>query len=302
MIDKTIQEKYYVYYLIDPRDHQPFYVGYGQKDRMYNHVREVLNNTSRVNTPKVERIREILNDGEDITHKIIKRFSDRKAAQRYEMNEITRWGREDVGTGILLNLKTGDEKPKRIERKICQYNKFCEFIRTHNSTNAAANELNIKHPSSLANAVRGRIPSYKGYIWCYEGESPKPIHKYVYKWTLDGNLVKKYKNGGDASRSIGCSMGQLNAHIIKINKKEYSTCKGFIFSRNPDFPTGITAERKYKVWEKGHRNKRVEHINTSMVYESVSSAAISTQHNIGDICKCCLGEKPSIAGDQFKYV
>lgn len=201
---------------------------------MYDHVREVLRNRARVNTPKVNRIREILEEGYDVIHKIVYSFTDIKTVQRVEIEEIRKHGRVDQGTGILLNLKTGDEKPQRREKRVCQYNRFHELIHTYSSTKEAATALNIKHVSSLSNAVKGRIPSYKGYLWTYEGEEIKPLIKVVpvFQWTKEGALVNRYKNAFETAKAVTCAPAQINQHISK-NK---GTVKGYIFSRRNVFP------------------------------------------------------------------
>lgn len=233
-----IQKPYYVYHLLDPRDKQPFYVGLGKKDRMYHHVREVLNESYKVNTPKTERIREILETNLDVEHKIIKRFNTRKEAQRFEIEQIKYYGRVDQQTGILLNLKTGDEKPIRKQRRVCQYNRFGELIEIHESTNAAAEKLGIKHTSSLANAIRGRIPSYLNFLWTYEGEQPRPLQKVkpVYQWSLDGEFVARYQNAFGAAHAVGAAPAQINQQIAKGK----GSVKGCVFSRTETFPGYIT--------------------------------------------------------------
>lgn len=224
------QKPFYVYYLIDPRNNQPFYVGRGQKSRMYAHVREVLSESFKVNTMKVNRIREILGDGFDVIHHIEERFETRKEAQRFEIEEIKKYGRVDQGTGILLNMKTGDEKPVRNPRRVCQYNRFCELVETHESTTAAAEKFGIKYPSSLSNAVRGMIPSYRGFLWCYEGEDPRPLQKVrpVYQWTKDGELVNRFENAFRAAEAVNSAPAQINQHISKGR----GSVKGFVFQGN----------------------------------------------------------------------
>ncbi len=237
-------KKYYVYYLIDPRDDQPFYVGKGKRARLYNHVREVLNESYKVNTPKVQRIQEIIKQGRDVTHKIVKYFNTSKMAQRFEIKEIKRIGRADLGTGPLLNLKSGDEKPIRKERPVCQYNRFLEKIATYPSTNVAAEKLGIKWPSSLANAIRGRIPSYKGFLWCYENEKPKQLTKItpVYKWSLGGKLLARYENSFRAAEDTNCGPAEINKNI---KNKKGTIKRMYVFSREEFFP-GVYLKNKIR--------------------------------------------------------
>jgi len=62
---------FYVYALRDPRDHQIFYVGNGQGDRILSHVHEAgLNPTSE--RAKLKRIRSIEQDGRHVEHLFIR--------------------------------------------------------------------------------------------------------------------------------------------------------------------------------------------------------------------------------------
>lgn len=69
--EKSIQHlKFYVYLLIDPKTDEPFYVGKGQGNRVYNHIKcslevDVINN-------KYEEIRRILSEGIQVKHLIVR--------------------------------------------------------------------------------------------------------------------------------------------------------------------------------------------------------------------------------------
>lgn len=233
-----MKQEHYVYYLIDPRTNIPFYVGKGKRDRMYSHVREVMNESWKVNTPKVKRIQDILKENQTVIHKIVFNNLTHTEALHRERQEIRRIGRANLGTGPLLNLKTGDERPTKKMRPVCQYNKFGELLHTFSSTIEAADALNIKHTSSLANAIRGRIPSYKGFLWAYEGETvQRPLVKVVpvFQWSQDGTLINRYENAFKAAAAIRCAPAQINQQIARGR----GTVHGYIFSRTPEFPYTI---------------------------------------------------------------
>lgn len=63
-----VKEKlaYYVYRLIDPRNNQTFYIGKGIGDRIFSHELEARR--SKKSSPKLDRIREIINSGLQIKH------------------------------------------------------------------------------------------------------------------------------------------------------------------------------------------------------------------------------------------
>lgn len=291
-------KKYYVYDLIDPRNNQPFYVGKGQGGRMYNHVTMVRNSRRDHNTQKCEMIESIMNEGLEVIHSIVEWFDSDKEALTYERDRIHSIGRVIDSTGPLLNIKSGDDKPRKHERPINQCD-YCTgtIVNTYNSTKLAADALGIKWVSSLANAVRGKIPSYAGFIWHYVDEPVRLPPTLIYIWGLDEQLISIQKNEGDASRFIGCAAAQLHACI-----KSRRPCKGNIISTSPTFP-GIADRRpNFPVWEKGLQNKPVIHINTQTTYPTVTAAAKATKHNVGYVSACCLGSRPDICGDMFKFV
>lgn len=76
---KTKEElKAYVYALIDPRDNKIFYIGKGNKDRIFSHVNEAIGTLRE--TKKLETIRSIENDRLKVKHFIIRHgLEDREA-------------------------------------------------------------------------------------------------------------------------------------------------------------------------------------------------------------------------------
>lgn len=70
--EKTRQElKYYVYMLLDPRDNRPFYVGKGNDNRVFNHLDCALTDLDST-TAKYDKIREIIQNGKNVKHVIVR--------------------------------------------------------------------------------------------------------------------------------------------------------------------------------------------------------------------------------------
>jgi hypothetical protein len=72
----------YVYRLIDPRNGETFYVGKGQGDRLFQHIREQVEGDDISN--KLKRIREIRYAGFEVAHVIHRHGMDTKTAFEVE--------------------------------------------------------------------------------------------------------------------------------------------------------------------------------------------------------------------------
>lgn len=91
--------QYYVYELIDPRDGSVFYVGKGKGKRCHQHMKEAAKGAVG---RKADVIREIWNDGLEVTVKVIKRFGSEDAAFAFEKRRIAHHGLH-----TLTNIASG---------------------------------------------------------------------------------------------------------------------------------------------------------------------------------------------------
>ncbi len=73
-----------VYRLIDPRNGETFYVGKGQGDRVFSHIRAEQNLEGDDLDNKIKRIREILLAGFEVAHVIHRHGMDDKTAFEVE--------------------------------------------------------------------------------------------------------------------------------------------------------------------------------------------------------------------------
>jgi uncharacterized protein len=86
--EKTIQNlRYYVYMLLDPRDNRPFYIGKGFEDRVFNHLNHALTDLD-ISNAKYDKIREIEECGQTVTHIIIRHGLTEKEAFQIEATLI----------------------------------------------------------------------------------------------------------------------------------------------------------------------------------------------------------------------
>jgi uncharacterized protein len=76
--------KTYVYRLVDLRNGETFYVGKGQGDRVFSHIRDEKSLDGDEGDNKLKRIREIRNAGFDVAHVIHRHGMDSKTAFEVE--------------------------------------------------------------------------------------------------------------------------------------------------------------------------------------------------------------------------
>lgn len=81
---KTIDHlKYYVYLLLDPKKDEPFYVGKGKGNRVFNHVQCALED-EEISNNKYDEIRRIIKEGVQVKHLIIRHGLSEKVAFEIE--------------------------------------------------------------------------------------------------------------------------------------------------------------------------------------------------------------------------
>lgn len=112
---------YYVYVYLDPNkpgnyvydsgniilDHEPFYIGKGHGNRLYDHLKLPSYDTNKL---KKNKIKKILSESKSPPIiKIIKQNLHEQAAFDYEKRLITMIGRRDLSVGPLCNLTDGGE-------------------------------------------------------------------------------------------------------------------------------------------------------------------------------------------------
>lgn len=76
--------RYYVYRLIDPRNGETFYVGKGERDRVFAHIRDEQNLEGDELDNRLKRIREIRVAGFEVAHVIHRHGMDEKTALEVE--------------------------------------------------------------------------------------------------------------------------------------------------------------------------------------------------------------------------
>ncbi|MBP6740845.1 MAG: hypothetical protein KA146_12685 [Leptospiraceae bacterium] len=120
--------QYYVYRLIDPRNGETFYVGKGNGNRVFSHIKDESTSSESFDelTDKLKKIREIKNAGLEVNHIIHRHGMDEDTAIEVEAalidaypgvtNIIGGYGNNDMGsmhyTEIIRKYKSEEAKIK----------------------------------------------------------------------------------------------------------------------------------------------------------------------------------------------
>lgn len=169
-----MQNVYYVYFILDPRTSQPFYVGKGNGSRMMYHETATRGDYKDANKPHHDRIREILQEGLSPVYLKVVDAVDETTALNREREIIELYGRECISTGILLNISAGgNASGGRRDKIVCQHdldgNPIAEFI-----TAKEASAETGANASYISQVCQGKRISAGGFLWAYKGNSPRP--------------------------------------------------------------------------------------------------------------------------------
>lgn len=166
---------YYVYFLLDPRTSQPFYVGKGRDNRMTSHEQAVIGNHKTAKLPHHDRIRELHAVGLNPVHQKFQADMTEKDALLLEKNLIEQYGRIINGSGILLNKSPGSETGSGISPKpVDQFDLNGAFIKTWDSAKEASEGVTGANRAYITQVCKGKRISAGGFLWAYKGNSPRP--------------------------------------------------------------------------------------------------------------------------------
>jgi hypothetical protein len=101
---------YYVYAYLREEDGTPFYIGMGKGSRQFDHLKKAKKDlTPKPGQHKLNTIRKLLQEGKEPLIKTIQNNLSRKQAIALEIELISTYGRQDLGTGILTNQTAGGD-------------------------------------------------------------------------------------------------------------------------------------------------------------------------------------------------
>ncbi len=245
---KEERRGYYIYIYLDNRkpevfrykewefNYTPFYVGRGRGKRIEEHLSEwSLANSSHKNFTIKSIIKETGN--EPIRFKLYENLT-LDEANKIEEEVIEYFGRKNIGTGILTNLRDGGAgknwKPtvyvkKKLSdhflgkytprsKRVDQFDLEGNFIRKWECISDIQNELGFS-----ANCIRGvclgKHKTSFGFVWKFDGTSPyiKPNRvdkstskQEIFQYDCDGNKLKSFPSITLAAESLNIQDSNIN--------------------------------------------------------------------------------------------
>lgn len=237
MFDQITIEKleYYVYALINPIDQKPFYIGKGIGNRVFNHKNCALKeDTSNL---KLDTIREIINNGFDIHHLIIRHGLTEKESFEVEASLIdfgNRFGFEfsnlvlghhSNGKGLMTTdeiIRIHNAKPlTELLDEVIIININKKYVRGNSSNDIyEATKQAWVIGESKRNSVKYALSEYGGIIievfritdW-YSIETPN--NKRKNRWGFNGKIAEQKVRERYLNRSISHTKKRGSANPIR---------------------------------------------------------------------------------------
>lgn len=251
---------YYVYELWNPITSQIFYVGKGTtRNGGYYRLREHIKDTRYYKAGKYKKnhkyctIAKILDSGHYPEIRVVFECFNEKEAIEKEIKLISRYGRQDNGTGPLTNHTDGGEGMNGYKHSVQHRTR----LKTHNAggratavpivaINPYTNKIELEFESSNAAALALTGKSYSkgninsccrrhknrlayGYYWRYKSEydenedfctiTSKRLNKAlknsksIIQLDLNGRQIKVWESASEICRHYGLCVGGMHRYI-----------------------------------------------------------------------------------------
>ena len=245
----SISGEYYVYIYYDPDTKEPFYVGKGKKNRLYDHIKEAKSNKTKKlsNRYKINKIRKILNsDNIPIIKREIIFITEERA---FEIEELLINIFKDQLTNIAINSFSSDtisRNPNKeaIIKKISEtlkkgyatgkYSKFwkCKTGKDHPAFGAKHRKDAIKKRTIKFKKTIRKRGLNKGKLNPRFGDHRS--YDEIYGVEKSAEIRKKFSNqrkGSGNFRSIKCKYINDKKNITVIYDCINDFCNEFNISR-----------------------------------------------------------------------
>ena len=218
---------------------------------------------------------------------------------------------------------------KSLSKNVEQYDLNNNYIKTWESTNAAARELKC-YSSGISNCCNGKAKTHNNYIWKYAND-PDLNNEIWVKINNElndlyiSNMGRYYKN--NISKSFG-TLNQSGKMTLMYNKKKYNIADlvllGFVGERPTNKHYAHHIDNNYSnnylnnlCWKlKSYddfnfkktsktKSKPINQIQNGIIinkYESINAASEKTNINFRNISACAIGNRQSAGGYQWEYI
>lgn len=296
-----MNNKYYVYALIDPRNNVPFYIGKGSGKRDTAHIKEAHQPTKNwVNFLKCQRILSIENKGMAVGFARLYNNLTEIEAYKIEETEITKWGKIIDGTGCLTNLADGGLGGVGVPEPVVCYSPDGNLIKRFGSLDEGAAFAGI-HKSTVCAALNKRTKMAGGYRWAYEGTdvdlTPLADKSPVIKYDLEGNELRRYTSITEAAQDVDIWF----TTIIGCCTGRHETAGGFRWAyKGQELRPLRNSIEKYLP-------KKFKAIDPKTnivigIFNNLADAVNNTSANLTGIIDCCAGRKKHSGGLRWEHV
>lgn len=220
----------YVYRHIRHDKNEPFYIGIGT-DNSYKRA------YIKSKTKRSEFWHNIAKNGYDVDI-LFDNISFEYACKK-EIEFISIYGRKDIGTGILVNLTNGGEKPPIFFGESNPMKKECNKRKVSLAMNGIKRSNETKKKLSIKAKERNAIPpSRKNCKMSDEGISKMvesrmkngKLRKIIYQYDINYNLIKIWHYSKDIKI---CNPKYSIGNIHMVCRKERKIAYNFIWSFTP---------------------------------------------------------------------
>jgi len=241
---------YYTYLLINPLTGQPFYVGKGTGNRMYDHWKKLHSPTHyRIHNNNFLRgtLLAIYEAGLIPIYEKMLITPNEQDALNKEIELIAHYGRRSTNTGILCNLTDGGdigasawskqarnkkrqaELAKQKGKPVAQYTLDGTFIKTFSSSKVASEQVPTANRSYITQCCKNKRVSSGGFLWTYATNAPlkytKQYYQSVTQLTKQKEIIRTFRSLTEASEFTGISLRAISGCCRHKSK----TSGGFIW-------------------------------------------------------------------------
>lgn len=204
----------------------------------------------------------------------------------------------------------GNNISPRAKRKVDQYTKNGEYIRTFNSLEEALQSVvpGKTKKNNIASVCSGKTKTAYGFVWRYHGDdiNKYPIEKKecrikVDQYDLNGVFLRTFESASGAAKHLGkfSKNGKGNsAHIVACCKGQRPRAYGFIWRYHSD-----NLHLYSTILKKKHKEVNQYSLNGILLrtFFSIKEASKITNTCETGIIECCKNRQKTSGGYRWTY-